>query len=84
MCRLGSVVVNGTIHNASITASGVSTVWINGLDTYATVNLAGTADVYISSNSGTLIVALHIRTACAIGLSLIQLFEHGPPNRQVP
>jgi hypothetical protein len=51
-CRLGQIVINGTIHNASITASGVASVYLDGLLGYATVNLAGVANVYISADSG--------------------------------
>ncbi len=52
LCRLGQVLANGTITNATITASGVSTVYVIGLENFATVNLAGTANVYVKPMSG--------------------------------
>jgi hypothetical protein len=61
--RLGTVVANGTITNATITASGVSSVYLIGLANYATVNLAGTANVYVKPSSGETPI-LHFHCYC--------------------
>ena len=46
--------MNGTITNATITASGVSNVYLIGLENFAIVNLAGTANVYVKPANGEL------------------------------
>lgn len=58
--RLGQVFVNGTVTNATITASGVSTVYVIGLENYATVNLAGTANVWVKPRSGAPILLMFL------------------------
>ncbi len=79
MHRLGQILVNGTITNATITASGVSTVYIIGLENYATVNLAGTANVYVKPANGDLASPelRVLKSPCYI-LLLVHVFQmHG-------
>ena len=54
MCcgRIGNIIFNGSIGNASLVVSGVATVYLLGLQNVAQVNLAGTASLFIEPASG--------------------------------
>ena len=51
-CRIGNVMVNGSIVNASVVVSGVANVYLMGLENLAQVNLAGSANLYVEPASG--------------------------------
>ena len=44
--------VNGSVVNASVVASGVASVYLVGLENLAQVNLAGSANLYVEPSSG--------------------------------
>jgi hypothetical protein len=58
-CRTGRIIINGTIGDANVTASGTSTVYILTVNGTATVNLAGTASVGINSESSASSLTYH-------------------------
>ena len=50
--RLGQVLAIGTFANASIVASGIGDVYVIGVESAVSVNLAGTASVTIAAEAG--------------------------------